>query len=804
MVVGTVVSVNLAIDKSKAEKRVTGINEELTKEVDIRRNGEYAADMLLANRLIEEGNISYARNILSKYTADKDFRDLRGIEYQLLWKKTEPDYRYVIEEANHVFFSPDSKFYLAVKKSESGHLELDKFDIKNGKLVETISIHDPSINTLKNPNVVVHPNKPVLGFFSKNNKDNKNILIYDWESNKLLKTIKISDNIKDILFSPKKDMLLVHSWTMQTPQKPPTSLILDERDHRLNVIDITTSKLLYTKSTDSKKSEYISDFTFTKNAEWLVFKCQEGIVSVGTKNWKTQSDDILYNFILSRVGLSGRNVKIANTNEPNTIYITDDNSVTKWDIAKNESVDYFSLKNDDYSVQIFHNLYNNQFCIYEGSKLAVRSSKDGSLTHYLLGSSDRVFFSASSRNGRWIATNSQGKWLIWDISNKSSLFSFESSHASFFERGKTLIGNNSDRSGLTFVRHNRPMKPNLEVWAIENQNMKLVYPASEESLTAENGSRYFISSQGRYNTLASSISLKNQEYTELKMQWLPISENSNENKLILSKYNWRNRKFEEHILDEKIEPRYEETPSYFPKDSGGFLNTNRPFFGFSSYSEKYNAYAIGATNGEFLMYSVSEAKLAKRYRILEKEYELRNLKFSPNSRYLIFNYYISNESILKSEKHFGLYDFESKEFFEVKELSGFSINSYYPRSQGSNYIFSPNQEMLAISNRNEIIIFDLTHKKITKRFRTHREDLRTLHFSSMGNTMISITEKGIVSFYNTSNCRLMAELELESGRIPRKVYVSPNSDFIIFDDKILEFPSLEKINEDVQRGWQVL
>src|SRR6185295_19103936 len=60
------------------------------------RQNLYAADMFLAHRAIEEGNLASARRTLEAHRPKPGEEDLRGFEWRYLWKRCDGQQQYVL------------------------------------------------------------------------------------------------------------------------------------------------------------------------------------------------------------------------------------------------------------------------------------------------------------------------------------------------------------------------------------------------------------------------------------------------------------------------------------------------------------------------------------------------------------------------------------------------------------------------------------------------------------------------------------------------------------------------------------
>jgi serine/threonine protein kinase/WD40 repeat protein len=106
------------------------------------RQNLYAADMFLAHRAIEEGNLASARRTLEAHRPKPGEEDLRGFEWRYLWKRCEGQQQHVLRGFSNtivsVAFSPDGRWLAA-----SGGRIARWWNATNQQLVTTVA-HDPN------------------------------------------------------------------------------------------------------------------------------------------------------------------------------------------------------------------------------------------------------------------------------------------------------------------------------------------------------------------------------------------------------------------------------------------------------------------------------------------------------------------------------------------------------------------------------------------------------------------------------------------------------------------------------------
>lgn len=129
---------NLKRERDHARKQESAAR---TSEQTTRQN-LYAADMFLAHRAIEEGNLASARRTLEAHRPKPGQEDLRGFEWRYLWKRCDGQQQYVLRGFSNaiisVAFSPDGRWLAA-----SGGRVVRWWNATNQQLVATLA-HDPN------------------------------------------------------------------------------------------------------------------------------------------------------------------------------------------------------------------------------------------------------------------------------------------------------------------------------------------------------------------------------------------------------------------------------------------------------------------------------------------------------------------------------------------------------------------------------------------------------------------------------------------------------------------------------------
>jgi WD40 repeat protein/tRNA A-37 threonylcarbamoyl transferase component Bud32 len=123
-------------DHARAQESAARASEQTT------RRNLYAADMFLAHRAIEEGNLASARRILEAHRPKAGAEDLRGFEWRYFWKRCEGQQQHVLRGFSNtitsVAFSPDGRWLAA-----SGGRIVRWWNATNQQLVATPT-HDPN------------------------------------------------------------------------------------------------------------------------------------------------------------------------------------------------------------------------------------------------------------------------------------------------------------------------------------------------------------------------------------------------------------------------------------------------------------------------------------------------------------------------------------------------------------------------------------------------------------------------------------------------------------------------------------
>ncbi len=98
-------------DIAQRQERVARENERIT------RLNLYAADMFLAGRALDQGNLALARRTLSAHQPRSGTEDLRGFEWRYYWRRAQGQQEHVLggfsNEVNSVAFSPDGRWLAA-------------------------------------------------------------------------------------------------------------------------------------------------------------------------------------------------------------------------------------------------------------------------------------------------------------------------------------------------------------------------------------------------------------------------------------------------------------------------------------------------------------------------------------------------------------------------------------------------------------------------------------------------------------------------------------------------------------------
>ncbi len=98
-------------DIAQRQEQIARDNERIT------RLNLYAADMFLASRALDQGNVALARRTLSAHRPRSGAEDLRGFEWRHYWQRAQGQQEHVLggfsNEVNSVAFSPDGRWLAA-------------------------------------------------------------------------------------------------------------------------------------------------------------------------------------------------------------------------------------------------------------------------------------------------------------------------------------------------------------------------------------------------------------------------------------------------------------------------------------------------------------------------------------------------------------------------------------------------------------------------------------------------------------------------------------------------------------------
>jgi WD40 repeat protein len=191
----------------------------------------YAADVGLAQRVLESYDVAQARELLRRHFPQRGRKDLRGWEWRYLWQKLRGDAPLsLFTETNGAAIAAASRdgHRLAVTSYPRGDLSI--LDIANPnapRLVETVpSRGKPTVNCM-----ALSPVEPLLAWGAFDDwwgTNNHRVHLWNFQSHTHIATLKFESPCVDVAFSPDGKRILTR--TLKRQEIPAELILWDCRD----------------------------------------------------------------------------------------------------------------------------------------------------------------------------------------------------------------------------------------------------------------------------------------------------------------------------------------------------------------------------------------------------------------------------------------------------------------------------------------------------------------------------------------------------------------------------------------------